>query len=446
MKGKERTSLLKKNIVGALAVKAGSICCTMLLVPMTINFVNPTQYGIWLTISSVVMWMQFFDIGFSNGLRNKLTEALAKEDLKSGQSFISTTYMMLTIIFSALLILITLLSWSCPITSLLGIESVYEPELKLAMTVLVAYFCCNMVVRTLSYVLMAKQKAAMSSLFDFIGQLFVLLTVWMLNGAVEGSLFYLSLALCIPPLLVWLLASIALYMGPYKELRPKFSLAKLGDTYQLLTLGVKFFIIQIAFIIQFQTSTFLVGRLFSMVQVTSYNLAYRYFNVLYMFFFLAIEPLWCAVTDAWAQGEKEWIRQSIRKYSVLWGAFAIAGLIMLLLSDWAYDFWVNRHVEEQIDMPTSLSLWMFLYVLSVMFGQIFCTFVNGIGALRIQFITSLISPIIFITMTIVLAKVFSMGMECVLIASILANFNGIILAPLQYWKVMNCNKKGIWTA
>lgn len=446
MEGKERTSLLKKNILMALAVKAGSICCTMVLVPMTINFVNPTQYGIWLTISSVVMWMQFFDVGFSNGLRNKLTEALAHGDIKQGQSYVSTTYAMLSSIFGILLLVMTSLMWMVDLAPIFGIEEAYEPDLKRAMTILTSYFCLNMVVRTLSFVLMAKQRAAVSSLFDFIGQLGVLITIWILDGAIEGSLTVLAFALCLPPLAVWVIASAILYLGPYKQLRPRIALAKKSDTRTLLNLGIKFFVIQIAFIIQFQTSTFLIGRLFSMLQVTSYNLAYRYFNVLYMTFFLMIEPLWSAVTDAWSRDDREWIMKCIKRYTLTAFLCMAGGLMMLSLSDWFYDFWVNRHVDQQVEMQFSLSAWMLVYFSTMMIGQVFCTFVNGIGALKIQFCSSLISPIVFIAATLLLAKVFGMGMECVLIASILANFNGLILAPMQYWMVIHRKKRGIWTA
>ena len=442
----DRSKLLKQNVLMALAVKAGSICCTMVLVPMTIDFVNPTQYGIWLTISSVVMWMQFFDVGFSNGLRNRLAEALAHDDTRLGQSLVSTTYAMLTAIFGILLLITAPLVSHCDLTGLLGIDSAYRHDLSQAMLVLVCYFCINMVVRTLSYVLMARQRTALSSLFDFIGQLGVLLTIWVLKARVEGSLLMLALALCLPPLLVWVIASAGFYAGPYRMLRPRLSLASRTDVRSLLNLGVKFFIIQIAFIIQFQTSTFLIGRLFSMTQVTSYNLAYRYFNVLYMAFFLCIEPLWSAVTDAWASSDRDWIRRSIRRYTMLVLLCAIVGAVMLTASPWVYDLWVNRHVDEPVMMPFSLSAWMLLYVMSLMTGQVFCTFVNGIGALRIQFCTSLISPIVFVVATLIMACALDMGMECVLIASILANCNGLILAPLQYWMVIHRNQKGIWTA
>ena len=45
--------------------------------PLTIDFVNPTQYGIWLTLSSLLAWFSFFDIGLSLGFRNRFAQAKA---------------------------------------------------------------------------------------------------------------------------------------------------------------------------------------------------------------------------------------------------------------------------------------------------------------------------------------------------------------------------------
>ena len=76
-----------------------AICCNLFLVPLTINYINPLQYGIWITISSIITWMSFFDIGLGNGLRNKLAQCLAINDfetskhisLRVARSFIQTT-------------------------------------------------------------------------------------------------------------------------------------------------------------------------------------------------------------------------------------------------------------------------------------------------------------------------------------------------------------------
>ncbi|MDR1742681.1 MAG: hypothetical protein LBR48_02540, partial [Dysgonamonadaceae bacterium] len=49
----ERSTNAVKNIVASFGIKGVSIAVQLLLVPMTINYVNPTQYGIWLTLSSI---------------------------------------------------------------------------------------------------------------------------------------------------------------------------------------------------------------------------------------------------------------------------------------------------------------------------------------------------------------------------------------------------------
>lgn len=439
--GSARSVLLKRNMLYALLIKAGSICCTLVLVPATIDFVNPTQYAIWLTISSIVAWMSFFDIGFSNGLRNKLVEALARGDIAQGKSFVSTTYYMLTLIFSGVALLTIPLVWCFDISPLLDIDLHYEEDLKWALTIVILYFCISFVLRTLSYVLMADQRNSYSSFIEFIGQFSVLAVIFSIRNDLEGSLTTLALAQCIPPLLVWVVASIYHYTHRYRNICPALQDVHLSDTRLLMSLGVKFFIIQIATIIQFHAANFLIARLYSIEEVTDYNIAYRYFNILYMCFFLLLQPFWSAVTDAYTQNDIAWIRRSIRKYMyIAFGALA-GGILMLLLSPYVYDLWIG----DRVHIDFTLSFWMMCYFMVIIFGAVFCFFVNGIGALRIQYVSSLISPIIFIAMVLLLSKVYGVGMHAILIASIIANYNGLILAPLQYYMVIHRKKKGIWT-
>lgn len=82
----ERTRRAKKNIIYSFAIKALSVITYLLLVPITLNYLNATEYGIWLTLSSVLMWINTFDRGLGNGLRNKLSEALANDEWELGRS------------------------------------------------------------------------------------------------------------------------------------------------------------------------------------------------------------------------------------------------------------------------------------------------------------------------------------------------------------------------
>ena len=58
-KGHERSIKAKKNILFAIFIKGISIAISLVLVPLTMHYVNPTQYGIWLTLSSIIGWFGF---------------------------------------------------------------------------------------------------------------------------------------------------------------------------------------------------------------------------------------------------------------------------------------------------------------------------------------------------------------------------------------------------
>lgn len=73
----KRSATVKKNILASFAIKGISIVVSLLLVPMTLGYVSSELYGIWLTLSSIMMWLSFFDVGFTLGLKNKLAEAIA---------------------------------------------------------------------------------------------------------------------------------------------------------------------------------------------------------------------------------------------------------------------------------------------------------------------------------------------------------------------------------
>ena len=106
--GDERTVLANKNILATGSFKVLDTLVYLLLVPATLGYLNVYEYGIWLTINSVLGWINSFDIGLGNGLRNQLAEALAKNDFKKGRSLISTTLVMLIAIMIVLILVVSI--------------------------------------------------------------------------------------------------------------------------------------------------------------------------------------------------------------------------------------------------------------------------------------------------------------------------------------------------
>ena len=97
--GNTRTISMKKNVLYMFLIKGCSIFLGLFTVPLTLGYVNKETYGLWLTISSMIAWMSYFDIGINNGLKNNLAAAFATSDYELGKRLVSTTYAVLILIF-----------------------------------------------------------------------------------------------------------------------------------------------------------------------------------------------------------------------------------------------------------------------------------------------------------------------------------------------------------
>ena len=139
--GDKRAITAKKNVIGALLVKGISIITQLLLVPITLDYVSSEVYGIWLTLSSVILWISFFDVGLSLGLKNKLAESIANNDVVRGKVYVSTTYFMMIAIFIPLCFLIEIIIPYIDWSLLLKINPKYTDDVIIAMRVITICFC-----------------------------------------------------------------------------------------------------------------------------------------------------------------------------------------------------------------------------------------------------------------------------------------------------------------
>ncbi len=440
-KGQERSVKAKKNIIITFFLKGISIGISLVLVPLAINYINVSQYGVWLTLSSIVVWFSFFDIGLTQGLRNKLAEAIAKGEKELAQIYVSTTYAILTIICTGLWLVFLLanhfLNWS----HILNISESMSSEVSILAIIVFTYFCLQFVLRIITTILIANQQPAITTLVTVLGQIISLIFIIILVKSSHGSLIKLGTVFCVSPILVYIGASIFFFRGSYKSFKPSLSKVKFSHSKGLLSLGIIFFVIQVAGIIQYETSNLIIARSFTTADVTSYNIVYKYFGVLDMVFVIFLAPFWSASTEAYLKNDLAWIRKGIRKYNQLNLLLFFAGCIMLYFAQDIYNLWLGKGT---VHISFSLSFWGFLYFMMTTFVATYVALLNGINALRIQFIACIISPFIFIGVALLLIKYYHMGPYSLFIASIACNFNGLILAPIQYHMIVNKQKKGIW--
>lgn len=417
-----------------------SMIVGFLLIRVTLNYLDQTTYGIWITLTSFLTWFSFFEIGLGNGLRNKLAEAIALENYDLGKIYVSTTYAILLIImgFTALLFFVgnNYINW----VRILNTEKELAGELTYLGSIVFGLFFIRFIFQLITVVLTADQRPALANSFGPIGNVITLIVILILVKTTKGSLIYLGWVLSVVPLLILVIASIYFYNNDYKKIAPSIHYVKIKYAKNLLDLGIKFFAIQIAGLIIYQSSTIIIAQYFGPEEVTTYSIAYKYFSILTMAFTIVVSPYWSAYTEAWANDDKIWIKKSIKQLMKIWIVLCAGGIIMLIFADEFFHIWIG----DEVIIPFNLSFVLLIYFITYTFGGIFNMFINGIGKIKLQLILSAISAIVFIVVSIVLIEFFKLGIVSLVIASIIANIEGFIIAPIQYKKIINNKAYGIW--
>ena len=85
-----RSVMLRRNILLSVVLKIIGLATSLLIVPVTLHYLQKEEYGIWMAISSVLYWFSFFDIGLGNGMRNYLTKSISTGHLEMGRAYLST--------------------------------------------------------------------------------------------------------------------------------------------------------------------------------------------------------------------------------------------------------------------------------------------------------------------------------------------------------------------
>ena len=141
-----------KHVIISFIVKGFSVFINLLLVPLILSFLNPSNYGIWLTLTSIIAWFNMLDIGFGNGLRNRLTESLAKRQYKLAREYISTAYFIIFFIFLIIWIVFTIINKHLSWQQILNTNIISESVLSNLALIVVTYFCLQMVVRNINII------------------------------------------------------------------------------------------------------------------------------------------------------------------------------------------------------------------------------------------------------------------------------------------------------
>lgn len=437
--GDSQTALVKKNIIGSFTLKIVSIIISFQIVPLTINFVNPTQYGIWLTLSSLMSWFFFFDIGLTNGFRNRFAEAKAKGQIKLARVYVSTTYATLFILYILMLLIVLPLNMIVDWSEILNIDSSYKVELCKVFMIMISCLGLNIVAQVFSTLVTADQRPVLASFIQVIGQAVAFGIIFILVHTIStGNLLFLAFIFSGTPVFVLITSSICFYCTRYYCYRPSLGYVNFKYIRNILGIGGKFFVITTSMLFIFHLMNVIISRILGPETVTEYNIAYKYFNVLYMVAVLVLNPFWSAFTDAYTRKDFEWMKRMFRKLEYMWFLSVPIMIMMYFCAPWFYKLWI----KDAVIIAASINISVAIYVSLLMLANVYMYLINGIGKVQIQLIIYLVFAIIAYPVMNYCCRIG--GIPGLLLLPSLVYIVQAILCRIQLNKILHNKASGIW--
>lgn len=433
-----RTATVKKNGFYSLLIKGCSIVIQLMLVPLTLDYVSGEVYGLWLTLSSIILWLGFFDIGLTLGLKNKLTIAIAENDWVRAKQLVSTSYWMMAIIFLPVCVLLLFVIPHIPWSGLLNVSDNYERAIAQTMSVVSVCFCLQMTVNVLGTVAASFQETALSSLFPVLGNFLSLIGIIVLKRVCPPSLLYLGLLISTMPIIVVVIASIILYKHKYSKVAPSIKSINRRLIKDLFDLGIKFFIIKLQLIILYQFTNFLISNVSGPIDVANYNVVYKYLNTAVMLLAILLEPLWPAITEAYTKKDFAWIRNIYNKMSKIVFIGWVVIVLMVIMSPIVYKLWIG----DRLSIPWSLTIIVGIYMILSSWDGLQVTILNGTGKIKIQTIVTLFGLSLHIPLSLLLGK--QLGSIGVVSSMIIITSIYILFFTIQARKIVKNSASGIW--
>ena len=437
--GSDRSRSVSRNAGQSLIIKVIAMLIQFIQVPVVLSYLDDKSYGVYITISSIVLWAQNFDLGLGQGLRYKLTQAISLGQNDTAKSLVSTAYISLGIIMGivlvALSILFPLVNWQ----DLFNYTEIGNTELLWCVYIILASFLIRFVLDLITYVLQANQRTALSTIFHPLANIMSVIGVLALKLFSYNSLLYACIMLAVPYTLVLLIANIYLFSCKYKSITPRlkeYDKIYLKDIYSL---GLKFFVSSIATLVVFNTSSILISHFLSPTETSVYNTAFMYMGSITTFIGVLSTPMMAGITDAFIKNDLKWLKNSFKRFSqiTMFGCFCC--VILMCISPIVYKLWLG----DKLNIPFAVTFSLTIYFIGALWSSQLNCYVTGAGKAHLNMIISLFKIVLFIPVAILLIKFFSLiGL---ILATILINtLPNIIVCAIQSKKIIDGTLSGIW--
>ncbi|HPL48838.1 MAG TPA: oligosaccharide flippase family protein [Smithella sp.] len=384
------SSLISKIIISLIG---------LISIPLTINYLGKEPFGLWMVISSLIVWLQLTDFGIGNGLVNAIAEANGRNDKTAACSYFSTTFYSISGITLILAAPVVMITFFAPWDKVININNIaLAQDAKYCFSVLSLFFFINMPLSIANKALVAYQKAYLVNITQIITSL--------------CSLLFLIIAISMKLNLIWLvslvssgvlLGNIVSWILLYRNipwLRLQLRMSSRHSFHRVAKSSVPLFLFQIGALLLNQSVNIILAHLAGLKIVADYNILLKIYTVVYSIGISFSSPFYPAIREAFEKKEFRWVSNAVKRVTALRLAILIIPAVLLVfVGDQLIVFWIRQPLSENfghmgwlcfgicmILSGLSATLSEVLMVLDYIYSQLHTVFANAIVFISFSFL------------------------------------------------------------
>jgi O-antigen/teichoic acid export membrane protein len=322
-----------------------------IMVPLLLTYLSKDNYGLWVTLISLVGWIMVSDFGIGYGFRNRVTEYLADGDQnKLDRHFVTTFqyYLIITIILVAVFIVVLFTNPILRNYKLLSLI-IYVPYL-----IYFPFSISNQILQGLRFVHSTNLLNLVRSV------LWAAMVYSAINWSSKNNLLTISIGYSlINSLICFITVRLAIKKSSI-ELPPWKALLKKPTFDENILTGIKFFVLQICSLLLFSMGNYFVYSNLTPTDTANYDTINKIYSLLMAFFNIVIAVYWSEITLLKSKGDFHQLNTVYTKLLLISVLFGFCSFAVAYIAPYFVSYWTNGKITI-----TSLQCLTFSFLVSV---------------------------------------------------------------------------------
>jgi O-antigen/teichoic acid export membrane protein len=372
--GRERYRRAGLTASASFISKALTIVISFVSVPLTVHYLGPERYGVWLTIGSLLTWMSMTDFGIAgNALVNLLADAHGKEDRRLAGQHASSAFWALVALSVSIGAIFLFTFHLIPWPTVFHVSSaVPAAELDRACAYSLMFFVVGFPLSMVSSVYGAYQDGFMANIWNIAGSAIALISL-IVVAQMKGGLPQLVLAISGTRILVGLANVYYMFFHKYPWLMPRPSAVRWTSIKRLLSLGGNYMITQLAGLGIYQSQPMIITQMLGPSYVVIFVVAQKIVTLPNDLVFMATAPFISAYGEAKARADWGWINRAFRNSMLASLAFGVPATVgIALVAKPLIRIWAGKAAVPNTQVVLWLSVYTLVCVGMLSVGQLFC--------------------------------------------------------------------------